>query len=152
MTTAAAKNRPFPLTSLVIMGGLVGTSLLLAAGARLTGMQIAYPTTKPVAVRDLRFQDESNGSITVFNAANGREIEVVAPGTNGFLRASLRGLASERKLENRDAQVPFRLTAWDDDRLTLDDPTTGRRVDLEAFGPTNEAVFIRLLPGAGIAP
>jgi len=29
--------------------------------------------------------------------------------------------------------------------LTLVDPGTGRRVDLESFGPTNAAVFARLM-------
>ena len=33
-----------------------------------------------------------------------------------------------------------------DGRLTLVDPGTGRRVDLESFGPTNSAVFAQLLP------
>ena len=32
-----------------------------------------------------------------------------------------------------------------DGRLTLADPATGARIDLEAFGPTNAGVFARLL-------
>jgi hypothetical protein len=32
-----------------------------------------------------------------------------------------------------------------DGRLTLLDPTTGTRVDLGSFGPTNAAVFVRFL-------
>ncbi len=46
--------------------------------------------------------------------------------------------------------MPFRLSAWSDGRLTLEDPATGRAVDLEAFGPTNEATFVRLLPISGL--
>ena len=30
-------------------------------------------------------------------------------------------------------------------RLTLEDPTTGRKVEMEAFGITNEEAFARLL-------
>ena len=64
---------------------------------------------------------------------------VVAPGTNGFLRGVLRGLARERKLERSAIEPPFRLTRWADGRLSLEDPATGRRIDdLEAFGPTND--------------
>ncbi|MBC7781542.1 MAG: photosynthetic complex assembly protein PuhC, partial [Proteobacteria bacterium] len=32
-----------------------------------------------------------------------------------------------------------------DGRLTLADPATGQRIDLESFGPTNAAVFARLI-------
>ena len=37
------------------------------------------------------------------------------------------------------------LTARADGRLTLVDPATSERVDLESFGPTNAAVFAQLL-------
>ena len=67
------------------------------------------------------------------------------PGSNGFLRATLRGLARERKRHEGGPEIPFRLTAWSNGRLTLADPATGRTVDLAAFGPTNAEVFGRLL-------
>ena len=66
-------------------------------------------------------------------------------GQQGFLRSTVRGLAQQRKRQDNDETTPFRLTAWADDRLTLDDPVTGRHVELEAFGETNEAVFAQLL-------
>jgi len=78
-------------------------------------------------------------------------VDVVAPGTNGFLRGTLRGLARERKRQGIGPEAPFRLTAHDDGRLTLADPATGRRVDLESFGPTNAAVFSQLLVAGGAA-
>ena len=40
---------------------------------------------------------------------------------------------------------PFRLARWSDGRLTLEDPTTGRRIELGAFGPTNAEVFAELM-------
>ena len=43
------------------------------------------------------------------------------------------------------AEVPFTLTRWADGRLSLDDPTTTRHIDLEVFGPTNTAVFSNLM-------
>ena len=58
----------------------------------------------------------------------------------------MRGLASERKHEDIGDAVPFRLTEWADGRLTLEDPTTHRTIELEAFGRTNEEVFARMLP------
>ena len=41
--------------------------------------------------------------------------------------------------------IPSELIGRADGRLTLEDPTTGRRVDLESFGPTNAGVFAQLL-------
>jgi hypothetical protein len=32
-----------------------------------------------------------------------------------------------------------------DGRITLDDPVTGRSIDLESFGPTNAAVFAKIM-------
>ena len=43
----------------------------------------------------------------------------------------------------------FGLIGRADGRLTLEDPATGRRVDLESFGPTNAAVFAQILDGPG---
>ena len=70
---------------------------------------------------------------------------MVAPGTNGFLRGVLRGLAQERLRQDAGAATPFVLTRWSDGRLSLTDPVTGRSVYLEAFGPSNVALFAALL-------
>ena len=72
-------------------------------------------------------------------------VETVAPGTNGFLRGTMRGLARERKRQGIGAELPFRMIGRADGRLTLEDPGTGRRVDLGSFGPTNAAAFARLM-------
>ena len=64
----------------------------------------------------------------------------------------MRSLVRERKRQGLGPETPFQLLARADGRLTLLDPSTGRRIDLESFGPTNSAVFQRLLPGASPAP
>jgi putative photosynthetic complex assembly protein len=71
--------------------------------------------------------------------------ETLAPGTNGFVRGVLRGLMRERKAESIGPTAPFRLTHWANGRLSLDDPSTGRHVDLEVFGPTNAGAFAQIL-------
>jgi putative photosynthetic complex assembly protein len=48
-----------------------------------------------------------------------------------------------------DLDTPFRLTDWTDGRLTLEDRSTGRSVELRAFGATNAAAFARLLTARG---
>ena len=42
----------------------------------------------------------------------------------------MRSLVRERYLKAQDSQTPFQLIRWADGRLTIDDPTTGRRIDL----------------------
>ena len=73
-------------------------------------------------------------------------------GVRGRARASCAarcaGFARTRHLENLGPEAPFRLAAWSDGRLTLDDPATGQHVELLAFGPTNAGVFARLLEAA----
>jgi putative photosynthetic complex assembly protein len=66
-------------------------------------------------------------------------------GEQGFLRGSLRALARERRMREVGSLPPFELAARADGRLTLMDTATGARLDLESFGPTNAAVFARML-------
>jgi putative photosynthetic complex assembly protein len=140
-------SRPFPRAPLIGAAVMVGFVLVLVTVVRLSGVNVAQPTTgKPVAVRELHFTDQHDGGITVTDAAAGdRVVDIVKPETGYFLRATLRGLAHQRLREDLGAGPPFRLTGWPDGRLTLDDTATGRRVDLEAFGETNELVFAKLL-------
>jgi putative photosynthetic complex assembly protein len=125
---------------------LVGASLLAATVSSLTGRQAGTPPPAAVvAERDLAFADRPDGGVAVQDAGNGRLIEVFQ-GEQGFLRGTLRGFARSRHLDGvTAAPQSFRLTRWSDDRLTLDDPATGRHVELSAFGADNTIVFARIL-------
>lgn len=140
------KPPPFPRDTLIIAGTVVLLSIMTAAAGRMTGAANSAPTAAPVAARDLLFRDRPDGSVAVFDATNpAKPIDIFAPATNGFLRATMRGLARQRLRQDADREVPFHLTEWADGRLTLEDPTTGRMVEMEAFGITNEEVFAGLL-------
>jgi putative photosynthetic complex assembly protein len=142
----ASDHPPFPRGILIIVGLVVASAIAVAAAGRLTGAANSEPTAKMVMSRDLLFADRADGAVIVYDAsAPTVPIEVVAPATNGFLRATMRGLARQRLRQDANVAVPFRLTEWADGRLTLEDPTTGRRVEMEAFGITNEEAFARLL-------
>ncbi len=139
-------DRPLPRAALIGAAALVGVAIASALVARLGdigGTRLALTT--PVEVRELRFADRDDGAVVVIDGPTGVVTDAFAPGTNGFVRGALRGLARERKRQDIGAEPPFRLTRWADGRVTLDDPTTGRVVDLVAFGPTNAAAFTRLL-------
>jgi putative photosynthetic complex assembly protein len=140
-----AHDERFPRGALIGAAGLIGLSLIAAGAARLTGTKTLVPTSAPVVVRDLRFEDTTEGAVNVYDGHSERPVSVVSAGSDAFLRATMRGLAQQRKRESISANIPFRLTSWADGRLTLDDSATGRHVELEAFGATNAATFARLL-------
>lgn len=135
-----------PRIPLFAAGGLAVMTLIVVSFVQLTGIgAVRVPDAAAVSVREFRFEDRTDGSIVVLDARDNHLVETVAPESNGFLRGTMRGLARERKREGVGPEVPFRLIGRADGRLTLQDPGTGRRVDLESFGPTNAAVFARLM-------
>ena len=121
-------------------------SIAVAATGRIMGATNSAPTAPAVASRDLLFRDLPNGGVAVYDAQDPAvAIDMIKPETNGFLRATMRGLARQRLRQDADREIPFHLTGWADGRLTLEDPTTGRKVEMEAFGISNEEVFLHLL-------
>lgn len=122
---------------------MLGT-LLSVATLRTTGVSLRTPDAPAAATRALRFEDRPDGSVAIIDGQRGAEIERVH-GEAGFLRGALRALTRERQRRGLGPAIPFELTARTDGRLTLSDPATGERLDLESFGPTNAAVFARLL-------
>jgi len=129
---------------LLAAGTLVVASILAVGAVRWSGMPIATPDSPAVLTRVLQFTDRADGGIDVTDVHTHRLVETVT-GQAGFIRGTLRGMARERRRNNVGDAAPFELVAHADNRLTLQDPSTGRRIDLESFGPTNEADFIRML-------
>ncbi|MDJ0610931.1 MAG: photosynthetic complex assembly protein PuhC [Kiloniellales bacterium] len=135
-----------PRSVLVGVAALLVFTIVFVALARqgLVG-RADLPPDAPVAARDLVFLDRSDGGVAVLAAATGETVEVLAPGTNGFLRGVLRGLARERRQHGLGMEQPFRLLKQGDGRLTLHDLATGRRIELISFGVTNAKAFARFL-------
>jgi putative photosynthetic complex assembly protein len=94
---------------------------------------------------DLRFSDQSDGSIRITRAADNGLAGTVHPGDGGFIRGVMRGLARDRISRHIGAEPPFRLALSGDGQLTLFDTATGRLIDLESFGEGNRASFFELL-------
>jgi putative photosynthetic complex assembly protein len=138
-----------PRGALVGAGVLVISSLLLVSIARLTGYKPAQPPVSTVVESyDLRFEDRADGAVLIYDTADNRLTDELAPSTNGFVRGVLRGLVRERRADHIGPTPPFRLTRWADGRLSLDDPSTGRHIDLEVFGTTNAGAFADILIAA----
>lgn len=141
-----AHVKPFPPGVLWGAATLVAMTITLCAVARYTGNTLTdVNQSPPVKVLDLRFDDRRDGAIVVTDNGQGEVVDVLAPGTSGFVRNVMRSLARERRMNGHGAEASFRMTRWADGRLTIDDPATGRHVDLGAFGSMNTASFARLL-------
>jgi putative photosynthetic complex assembly protein len=128
-----------------------GTILLMAGTLALATLGHQAPVNpavtgaQPAATRDLRFADRADGAVVVTDARTGRQIEVVEPGTEGFVRGAMRGLVRQRRIADIGPDLPFRLSTWHDGRITLQDTATGNTMELHAFGRTNAEAFLRLL-------
>ena len=152
MTSQTALPVPNPTLPLAVK--LIGSMLLLivlAIGfARWQGISDKQADAATVWQRDLVFADGPQGSVIVKDAQSQTEIAQFE-GEQGFLRSTLRALVRERKRQNIGPDAPMQLLGRADGRLTLLDPSTQQRIDLEAFGPSNASVFAGLQK-AGLTP
>ena len=148
MSATQSETVIVPRWALIMAATLVALSVAGAAAARLFGVPSAIPHSTAVATVMVRFSDAADKSVVATDATTGRELVRYAPDTNGFLRATLRGLVGDRLRVTgaEQPEVPFEVIGWADGRLSLQDPATKRDVELEAFGITNEAAFAALLP------
>jgi putative photosynthetic complex assembly protein len=146
---SAIDHEPFPKGALFAAGSLIALSLVAAVVGRYQNLNppidsiVSAPV--PNTVLKLRFIDEADGSVIVRNATTGATLDVIAPGEDAFIRAVMRGFVRDRKLRQIGVEVPFNLSLYQNKRLTMSDPTTGKEIDLRAFGPTNEGAFARFL-------
>jgi putative photosynthetic complex assembly protein len=145
-TPPPAERRPdtFPRWVLLCAGGILAFTLISVGLVRITGNGPDQKPAPGAAERPLRFEDRPDGSIAVIDGISGVQVHSVQ-GEQGFLRGALRALARERKARGIGAEAPFQLIARTDGGLTLFDPVTSQRVDLESFGPTNAGSFVPLL-------
>jgi putative photosynthetic complex assembly protein len=140
-------REPFPRGALIAAASVVAFTLVATTSARLFGVSPSGNPTMvgPAQSVDLRFVDQPNGSVNVRDGRDDHLVACLAPGTNGFVRGVMRGLAHDRKRRGIGSAPPFRLSAWRDGRLALQDTATGRLIDLDAFGASNKDAFTQLL-------
>ncbi len=135
---SAGLNKPMAWIGVMLLAMLVAVGL-----ARWSGLDPRTPDAPVQWQRDLQFRDLAGGDIAVLDHRTGQQVASFT-GEQGFLRSTLRALSRERRRENLSADAPFLLIGRTNGRMTLQDPSTGQRIDLESFGPSNAAVFARL--------
>lgn len=137
--------RPYPTVPLAAGVALVSFSLIAVAWNQLTDTVDAATPVPFVSQVDLYFEDQADGSVVVRNAADGGVVDTLEPGTNGFVRATLRGLVRARDALNAGSEEPFTVGQTDAGEIYLFDPVSDRRIDLRAFGQENSQAFTRFL-------
>jgi len=132
------------LTGWIFVGFLASVFLVVAV-LRGQGMEIPQDQGPVSWQRTLRFEDRPNGDVAVMEGLSSVEITRFV-GEQGFVRGILRTLSRERMRRGIGSGPTFELIGHTDGRLTLLDPATGQRINLESFGPTNMASFAQLQP------
>ncbi len=136
-------NAPALPAAVWLLGSMLLLVLLLVGWARWQGVSARQADAPALWQRALHFADGPAGEVLAIDAQSGERIATFQ-GEQGFLRSTLRSLVRERKREGLGPQEPLLLIGRSDGRLTLVDPATRQRIDLEAFGPSNVAVFLGL--------
>lgn len=151
MSTAQPLHRGMRIPkslALIAVGGLAALILFVADYVD-SGKLTREADAQAVITKQLRFEDRNDGSIAVISAPDGRVVKVIE-GEAGFVRGILRAMARERRIKEVNQTIPFELIARADGRLTLLDPATGNRIDLESFGKDNVIEFAVLLKPQGV--
>jgi len=140
-------NGPFPRAPLIGCFILVGAVLTLVATYRLAGHapEPKVALQPPTLTAEFHFRDRADGAVLVYDATHSRLIDALEPGTNGFLRVTLRTLTRERRNQGLGQEQPFRISSWGNGEVEVVDPATGRRISLRPFGIENAESFATLL-------
>lgn len=135
-----------PKALLIACFGMVVFALVATAFVQITGIG-ASRDAGGVVVQSvaLTFEDRPDGAVVARDASTGKVAHIWEPTKGGFIRTTMRALAHSRYLNGVGADQAFVLGRTDSGRLLLADPTTGKRVSLEAFGRDNEQSFAILL-------
>lgn len=140
-----------PVGALIGAGALLLFTMALVGWFRISGLDPTARVPEPdqgVEVRQLRFEDSTEGTVSVFEIQDGSPeqlVHVIQPGEGGFIRGVLRSMARSRRASGIGSEHPFLLIQQADGSILLEDPETRQRIYLPAFGPSNIDAFRELL-------
>jgi putative photosynthetic complex assembly protein len=141
-----AAEPPLPRIILRAAVAMVLFAVAAVAVGRYTGEGLVMtPAAAAVETRTLRFEHRPDTAIVVSDHETGRMVALLAPEKDGFIRGVLRGLSRGTALARLEERDVFVLTRWADGRLSIEEPVTGARFDLNSFGKDNLEAFARLL-------
>ncbi len=148
-SAAPRQGDDFPRLALIIIGGAMALSIVFAATARFTGFGVhRVEQGTVIGTQRIVFAEQADGTATITHAPDGRLLERLPADGSGFLRGVLRAELRQRRLASQDLSAPFALNRRADGRHYLVDPLSGRRMELDGFGPTNTLAVARLFDAA----
>lgn len=131
-----------PRKLIYAMYGLAGMTLLVTAGAVLTGRTPSGVAPVEPAVATHVVTISGDGDAARVEDADGT---VLLDAENGAFVAVVRnGLDTVRYRHRVDGNPPVEITEWESGRMTLHDPATGWKMELSSFGRGNLNHFRRL--------
>lgn len=149
---SATATAPFPRLQLAAVVTVLGIVCGGATLARFTGFALNSSAPAPIATVALHFNDMADGSVAVINAGSGTLVASIPARGGGFIRSTMRVLATERAHDHIGPAAPFVLSQMPGGTFQLSDPATGQMLDLVAFGPSNEGEFAKIFFARGATP
>ncbi|MDJ0823677.1 MAG: photosynthetic complex assembly protein PuhC [Paracoccaceae bacterium] len=135
-----------PKAMIRLLLGIVGLCLLMVSAHVWTGApkQSTPPVSGVVKEVVLFLEGDMSGAARVLDST-GTVIADLSPEEGGFVSGVWRVLQRERTNARVDLNGPVRVTATENGRMAIFDPSTGWGADLMGFGQDNAAAFAKLL-------
>lgn len=140
-----------PLGVLIGIATVLLVTTVAVAVFRMSGQEPTARVPEPeqvIDVRQFRFADSTDGTVEVLEPRDGSPdhvVHVFQPGDGGFVRGLMRSMARARRANGIGPEEPFVVMQLANGTILLEDPSTGQRIDLQAFGPASIESFRNLL-------
>jgi putative photosynthetic complex assembly protein len=142
----ASVRATFPRWFLIGIGALLLATVGFAAFGRLTGYGITRVAETPILGSvDIWYEDQDNKTMLVRRVSDNAILEVLPADGGGFMRGVVRSLFRQRLLANKERTLPFRLAQREDRKYFILDMSTGTKIELDGFGPSNTLSIARIL-------
>ena len=89
--------------------------------------------------------DLPDGAVGVFQTQTNAPLARFESGEGSFVRTIFRSLVRDRRVRQVAAPPQFIIRGLSDGRVIVEDPSTGSRIDLDAFGHINAEQFRDML-------
>jgi len=146
----ADQDRMLPKVLIRALIALVFASLAIATFASFTDRPLmSTPPVSPVVAETsvVLISDGVSGAVSVTNI-DGEAIVDLTAQEGGFIAGVHRVIIRERSKHRVALDGPVTISAFENGRIGITDPTTGWTADLMGFGAGNAAAFAKLLASA----
>ncbi|MDZ7824311.1 MAG: photosynthetic complex assembly protein PuhC [Ahrensia sp.] len=140
-----ARAKPSKLPLFAIVGLIVTTIALVVFGQRNNMGVVKAPMAIPLDTRDIVFVIDEANVIQINDLQTGAKIASYTDAEGEFVLVAKRALDRMAPASKAAETTPYRLEMWRSGIVSLTDTLSGQRLNLNAFGKDNTAVFSQLL-------